>query len=67
VKQLGINWTGRNSVDAYAERGAFEGRCLVGAAALDLSNLLMRLNTLNDSVRSSYTNSDTSSAVIKSP
>jgi hypothetical protein len=45
----------------------FDRTSLAGAAALNRSNPLMRLNTLNESVRSSYINSDTSSAVLKSP
>ena len=45
----------------------FDPTSLVAAAAFARSDLLMRLNSLNESVRSFCTNSDASSAVLKSP
>jgi hypothetical protein len=45
----------------------FDRSSLVGDAAIDRSNPHMRLDSLNESVRSSRTNSNPSSAVLKSP
>src|SRR5258708_24912232 len=45
----------------------FDRTSLVGDAAIDRSTPHMRLNSLNESVRSPRTNSNPSSAVLKSP
>jgi hypothetical protein len=48
-------------------RPQFDQSTLVGTAAPDRSDRLMRLNSHNGSIRSSLTNSNASSAALKSP